>query len=91
MAAGFSCIMAGKQWESLDWERGEEGGGCEEEEEAAAVTFKFKLCSETCDFLSLITWFWKNKSWMVQGGGDTDLLIMFPPQSAHGVRLGSLV
>lgn len=20
LAAGFSCIMAGRQWESLDWE-----------------------------------------------------------------------
>ena len=26
LAAGLGCIMAGKQWERLDWEGGEEEG-----------------------------------------------------------------
>lgn len=57
LAASFSCIIAGKQWESSVWERGGGRGigGGEEEEKEAVLIFKSKLWRETCNFLLLVT------------------------------------
>ncbi len=74
---------------------GEFALGTRGREEEAAVSFKFKLCSETCDFLFLITslndpgFGTINPGWLRPG--PTLICWSCSSRCAHTVRLGSLV